>query len=233
MGKIFDAFNEEEILMCSSRYYFIKGYATGLKLESTLKALPLCFMTHSGQYRKTTVKLMGETRKEPYASHCLDVCSTLIALDLPLERDELDILLATALLHDVLEDQPQKFPEGGTEFMSLYGIDPRVLENVRVLTKHQGATWEELEEYFHRICEDRLCLMVKLADRGHNSSSLYVMKPERIRKYITEAKELVYKTASYGKMRYPEFSNGITILKSKIKSLINTAEALTADVEPE
>ena len=215
-----------EKYLYTETYMFIKGYATALKLGNTLKALPMCVIIHDGQYRKGKMEFENEQYQIPYVVHCLKVCSTLIALDLPLERHDLDILLAAALLHDTLEDQPQKFPHAGEEFMSQYGLDPEVLHLVKLVTKRTGASQEELRTYFNVISGNPLATLLKLSDRSHNSESMYEMTPEKIRKYIKESREGIYPMASYGKNHYPEFSNGITILKSKIESLVNTTEAL-------
>lgn len=207
-------------------YYFIKGYGTALLLPNTLKALPLGSRIHEGQYRKASTLRKETEEKIPYYVHCMKVCSTLISLDLPLDSREKDLLFASALLHDTLEDHPDKFPNGGTELMTEYGLSPEVLGIIKLLSKRSGATHEELAVYFQKIFGNKLALMIKVADRSHNTESLYVMTPEKIRKYIEETREFVLPMASRGKAHYPELSNGLTVLKSKIVSLIDTTEAM-------
>lgn len=221
-----EKFSETERILYAKPYNFIKGYCTALEYKNALKALPLCTMVHNGQYRRTTVDFMDTKYREPYCTHCLRVTSSLISLNLPLKHEELDVMLASALLHDTLEDQPQLFPDGGRELVKDFGLSEEVLENVKVLTKKPNGTKKEMELYFDGIKHNKLCLMIKLADRSHNTESLYVMTPEKIQEYIEESREDIFQIATYGKAHYPELSNGITILKSKIASLIDTTEAL-------
>lgn len=222
--KIVESYNTDESFLYDKTYLFIKGYATALNLNYTLKALPLARKFHNGQYRKGEVIIDGKSYKLPYVLHVLKVCSTIISLHLPLEERDLDILLASALLHDSLEDCKEYFPTGDTDLMTIYGFPKEVYQIVTSVSKRSGATEPELDEYFNKIKKNRLALVIKLADRSHNVEDLYVMKPEKIIKYIHETKDYLYPLATYGKANYPELSNGLTILKNKIRSLTEQAE---------
>ena len=67
-------------------------------------------------------------------------------------------------------------------------------------------------------------MLVKLADRSHNVEDLYNMKIEKIHKYVKETRTWIYPLCAYGKANYPELSNGLTILKNKIRSLTELTE---------
>lgn len=226
--KIIESFNVEEAFIYDNTYLFIKGYATALRLTQTLKALPLARRFHDGQHRKGTIEFKGVTYKIPYVAHVLNVCSTLIALDLPLNHDELDVLCAAALLHDSIEDAHDYIkPNGnGTELMSEYGVSEEVYKIVKLLSKKPGSTEEQLDIYFNNIKKNKLALLIKLADRSHNVEDLYNMKHEKIHKYIEETRTWIYPLATYGKANYPELSNGITSIKAKIRSSTDNTEAL-------
>lgn len=226
MMPIVDTYNCEEEYLYAKPYLFIKGYATAKNLVHTLKALPLARRVHNGQYRKGTVLVNGKECKLPYVLHCLKVASTLISLQLPLDDEELDILLAAGIMHDVIEDGEDVLTKNGQELLIEYGFPERVLGIIRLLSKYSGASRFELNVYFNAIKKDKLALLIKLADRSHNVEDLYNMKLEKIHEYVEETRAYIYPLCTYGKAHYPELSNGITILKSKIVSLTELTEAL-------
>lgn len=225
---IVESYNVDEEYLYNKTYLFIKGYAVGRKFQNTLKALPLARKIHNNQYRKGLVEVDGKIVHLPYILHCLKVCSTLIALDLPLDDEELDILYTCALLHDTLEDGD--FPKGGLEYHEDYGFPKRVGKIIKLLSKHAGSDEYELNEYFNALKKDKIALMVKLADRSHNVEDLYNMK--NIPKYIKETKDYFIGTSkqkslcAYGKQNYPALSGGITVLKAKILSLTEATQAI-------
>lgn len=209
-------FNEEEYPIYMKTYLFIKGFAHGCELQQTLKALPLARVLHDGQHRNAGA---------PYIIHPLKVCSTLISLGI---KD--DEILAASLLHDVVEDCESRLgnPES---LMSTYGFSQKVFDTVMLLTKESKCSKEQLDEYFDNIKTSPAALLIKLADRSHNSETLYVMKLERLNRYITETREYIYDLCKYGKMHYPCYSNAITVLKSKIVSLCNATEIIVQRYE--
>lgn len=224
--KLIETFNTDESWLYNDSYLFIKGYATGLELNQTLKALPLARKFHNGQYRKGEVVIKGQSYQLPYVLHVLKVCSTLISLHLPLSHEELDIMLASAILHDSLEDADTYFPDGGKELVSDYGFSSEIYEIVKMLSKKSGASEEDLDQYFNTIKKNKLATLIKLADRSHNVEDLYVMKPEKLHKYVKETRTWIYPLTTYGKANYPELSNGFTILKAKIVSLTECTETI-------
>ena len=230
---ILEEFNVEEEFLYNNTYLFIKGYATGLELNQTLKALPLARCLHNGQYRKGTITIDDKQYQLPYLLHVLKVCSTLISLKLCLTKDELDSLLAASLLHDVIEDCKEHFPDGGNELTTRYGFSPDVYLIVKSVSKLSGLNEEQLNEYFNDIKRNKLSLLIKLADRSHNVEDLYNMKPEKLHKYVTETRTWIYSLANYGKSYYPELSNGLNILKSKIVSLTECTETVVELYETE
>ena len=223
---IIESYDTTEEYLYSKPYLFIKGLAVGCKYTNTLKALPLARRFHNGQHRKGTVNVNGQDVHLPYVLHVLKVCSTLIALDLPMSHDELDILYTCAILHDSIEDAEQYFPKGGIELVTDYGFPKEVPEIITLLSKHSGADEFELSEYFNKIKKNKIALLIKMADRSHNVEDLYNMKIEKLHKYVKETRDYIYPLASYAKQNYPELSNGATVLKSKIVSLTEQAETI-------
>lgn len=227
MTPIVESYNVEEEFLYEKPYLFIKGYATALGLSNTLKALPLARKIHNGQYRKGPIKINGQEYRLPYLMHVLKVCSTLMSLHLPLSNEEMDILFAAAILHDAIEDAPEGFFRAdGYELVTNYEFPMEVYNVVKLVSKRSGATPEELNQYFNEIKKNKFALLIKMADRSHNVETLHSMKIEKLHKYVEETRRWIYPLSSYAKENYPELSNGVTILKSKIVSLIEETETL-------
>lgn len=221
---IIESYNVDEEYLYKDVYQYIKGVADALKLRYTAKALPLARRIHSGQYRKGQATINGQKVRLPYFLHCLKVCSTLIGFEFYLTDEEKDILYAAALLHDVVEERPDLFPRGGEELHDEYEFPARLVTIIKLLSKQSGADEYELNAYFNALKKDKLALLVKLADRSHNVEDLYNMK--NVKKYIEETRRYFLDAGicRYGKDHYPELSNGITQIKSKILSLIEEAD---------
>ena len=122
-------FENENGTMCvkAENYYNnISDYAERYNLENTKIALDLAIKLHDGQFRDGGA---------PYIIHPLEATNYLILLgiwspiykmELDSSHDEslakeiaykdLDVLLASMLLHDTLEDCKEKLPDGGNEF---------------------------------------------------------------------------------------------------------------------
>ena len=211
---IFTDFNKDEEIHYMKTYMFIKGYAVARDYDQTLIALAVARHMHDGQHRKEGL---------PYITHPLKVCSTLIIHGV---KD--DITLAAALLHDVLEDCQDKLPLGGKELLTEYGLDGEVLDIVKLLTKKSGLTEEELTVYFKNISKNPKALIIKLADRLHNSSTLYIFSPDKLKKYIKETNTFILPMASYGKNYYPRYTNIISGLKNSIFSMNHSMEIVVS-----
>ena len=93
-----------------------------------------------------------------------------------------DVTLAASLLHDVLEDCGDKLPLEGAELEVKYRISGEVVDIIRVLTKESGLDDHELSVYFKRIAENPKAALIKLSDRLHNSSTLYNLSYEKLKK---------------------------------------------------
>lgn len=223
---IIESYNVEEEYLYEKSYLYIKGRAQGRDWLNVLKALPLARKMHNGQYRKGMAIVDGKSVRLPYILHPLKVCSTLISLNLPMSDEELDILYACAILHDVLEDAEQYFPKGGIELVSDYGFPKEVYEIITLLSKHSGADEYELNAYFNAIKQNKYALLIKMADRSHNVEDLYNMTVEKLHKYCKETRRYIYPLSSYAKQNYPELSDGVTSLKSKIVSLTECTETV-------
>lgn len=212
-----DEFNENDTMKYIKPYMFIKGYAVGKNLNQTLIALSVARRLHEGQYRKDGT---------PYISHPLKVCSTLISYGI----DD-DTTLAASLLHDVLEDCEEKLPMGAKELMVKYKFSEEVVDIVTLLTKESGLDDYELSIYFKNIEGNPKAALIKLSDRLHNSSTLYNLSFEKLKKYLRETSMYLLPMASFCKNYYPEYTNAFSILKSSISSLNNSMTIMLKKTE--
>lgn len=218
------AYDESEFWMIQTPYEYIEFNAQHRHLLNTCIALPLARGLHSGTHRKSSLLKDGVAYRLPYVIHCLQVCRILMYLDLPLPDDELDVLLAAALCHDMIEDIP--FPEDGRELTARFHLDPRVYETVRLVSKRKDFTPEEEQAFFHGIESNRLALLVKLSDRSHNVEDLYNRSAWKVHEYIGETRNFYMPMCAYGLAHYPELKESIEVLQDKIECLTRVSEIL-------
>lgn len=120
------------------------------------KALEFATKKHEGQYF-----IDGTNR--PYIEHCEGVYIHLLTY-LPDNIEKRDIIGATALLHDTLEDTDTTYEE------LLENFGKEVADNVKALTKDEKLPYQDrLQDSINRIlATSKEAQMVKLADRYFN-----------------------------------------------------------------
>lgn len=218
------AYDKSEFWMIRWPYEYVEFYALNNKLMNTAIALPLARGLHDGTHRKSGIMKDGTFHRLPYVIHCLLVCRMLVDLKVPLSHDEEDILLASALCHDMIEDL--NFEDGGRELYTKYHLDPRVYETVKLVSKRRDFTTEEEKAHFRAIAENKLALLVKLSDRSHNVEDLYNRSAWKVHEYIDETRNYFLPMFDYAFEHYFELTPIIAILKDKIVSLTEASEIL-------
>ncbi|MEO0681971.1 MAG: bifunctional (p)ppGpp synthetase/guanosine-3',5'-bis(diphosphate) 3'-pyrophosphohydrolase, partial [Pseudomonadota bacterium] len=132
----------------------------------------------------------GQTRAsgEPYFNHPVEVAAILAELRLD------DASIATALLHDTIEDTPATYDEVGARFG---GEIADLVEGVTKITKlklgdasAQAEQAENLRKLLLAMSKDVRVLLVKLADRLHNMRTLQHLKKEKQEKKARETMEI-------------------------------------------
>ena len=215
-------FYEDEFWMIRTSYEFLEYYAEKHRLFNTAVALPLARGLHNGTYRKLPIIRNGVAHQPPYVIHCLTVCKMLADLWLPISAEEEDILLAAALCHDMIEDIP--FEDGGRELYTKYHLDQRVYQTVKLVSKRKDFTLEEEQAFFRGIKENRLALLIKLSDRGHNVTDLYNMSERKIQEYIGETRAYFLPMCDYARLHYPELDDVTEIMQDQLICLTKTVE---------
>lgn len=197
-------------------YSYIKGYATALNFQNTIKTLYFAREKHHGQNRKDG---------QPYIIHPLTMCSHAICLGL---KD--DILLASTLLHDVVEDCNVSLSE--------LPVDAEVKEVVKLLTYKKPARVEGItdfeyngliklakDKYYEQIADDETATLCKLLDRCHNVSSMAEsFTYEKIKSYITETRDYIIPLIRSAKEKWPIYNDVLFIFKYQIISVTDSIE---------
>lgn len=188
----------------SKELIYLKGMANGLGNEQTLLAINAAGILHKDQKRKGG---------GPYVEHPLRVATELSALGI---KD--DEILATALLHDVIEDcmiDSQTLEKD-------YHISPTVIKNVKALTKTKNLS---TEDYYNGIKKNPAAILVKISDRCHNVSTMgNAFSKEKIEEYIKETNDYVIPLCKYGRNYYPAYSDQIFVMKYHIQSINETLQ---------
>ncbi|MEM1314866.1 MAG: RelA/SpoT family protein, partial [Pseudomonadota bacterium] len=130
----------------------------------------------------------GQTRAsgEPYFNHPVEVAAILTELHLD------DASIATALLHDTIEDTPATYDEIAT----LFGKEvAELVDGVTKLTKLQlGSAQSEQAENLRKLLlamsKDVRVLLVKLADRLHNMRTLQHLPRHKQERKARETMEI-------------------------------------------
>jgi GTP diphosphokinase / guanosine-3',5'-bis(diphosphate) 3'-diphosphatase len=158
----------------------VKAYDPNANEEILNRAYVYAMKKHGAQKRASG---------DPYFSHPLEVAGILTSMRLDTST------IATALLHDTLEDTDAT-PE---EIEKLFGTDIlRLVQGVTKLSQIESkATTSESKqaENFRKLVlamsEDIRVLLVKLADRVHNMRTLhFIPKPEKRERIARETLEI-------------------------------------------
>jgi len=187
-------------------YTYIKGFATALRMEQTLKALSYAREKHQGQFRKSG---------DPYIVHPLTMACDALSMGI---KD--DNTIATILLHDVCEDCGVSLKE--------LPINNDVRRGVQLMTFTvlDGETKEDAKKrYYSMLIQSKEAVITKLIDRCHNVSSMAgAFSIEKLKSYITETRTYVFPLLRQAKDHYPEESDRLFTLKYHITSVIDAID---------
>lgn len=209
--------NGAEAAVCSDLYRYVEQYAVENRLRNTAISLPLvrrlAFCTNmvtESPFENAAAKLR----------HCLSMCRILIDLDIPLSWQETDILLSAALCHIL----PAGSRLHGEETKTL--LEPEVFHILALIRRNESISEAKQLVYIRNVQENRLALLLRLADRGNIVEQMHSFSGWRTRRYIYETRNVYLPMCIYGKEHYPELIAPISILMEKIRSLTEVAEIL-------
>ena len=150
------------------------------KLEEVRKSYELAKEIHKNQYRQSG---------EPYITHPLHVAYNLLNMEV-YDADS----ISAALLHDTIEDAEIEFTKEDVAEQ----INPTVAELVDGVTKMRRMNFSTTSEQafantrkiINGLTKDVRIIMIKLADRLHNMSTLEFKKPRKQKENAIETMEL-------------------------------------------
>lgn len=187
--------------MSRESFSLFRGELLGAKMYTALKALSIAEEAHEGIMRKDGVT--------PYIEHPMKVAS--ILYDLGITDEE---VIATALLHDVIEDceDNQIKLKIYTEFCASIGLAVTAVSKKKEYNN---------DEYYAEIKKYPNAILVKLADRCHNLSTLYNFTGEKKAKYIKETEDYIYPLIKYAQHTYYEYGSVLRTLDLWIETVVN------------
>ena len=155
----------------------IERYMTEEDSKKVYSAFILAAEAHDGVARKSG---------EPYVTHPLEVAR--ILADLHLDADS----LCAALLHDVIEDTEYSYNDIARQFGETVA---NLVEGVTKLStsdfkNKQEAGIASFQKMMQAMVKDYRVVLIKLADRLHNVSTLGSMPPSKQRRIAKETLEI-------------------------------------------
>lgn len=187
-------------------YTYIRGFATALRMEQTLKALTFAREKHLGQLRKSG---------EPYIVHPLTMACDAMSMGI---KD--DNIIATILLHDVCEDCGVSLQELPVNDVVRRGVQLMTFTVLDGETKEIAKT-----RYYNILIQSKEAVITKLIDRCHNVSSMAgTFSIEKLKSYIDETRTYVLPLLRQAKDHFPEESDRLFTLKYHITSVVDAID---------
>lgn len=183
-------------------YTYLRGVLTGAEMKESLKALQFARMKHKGQKRKDGTD---------YIVHPLRMACYAIGLGI---RD--DNIIATVLLHDVVEDC--------CVTLSALPVNDTIKMGVKYMTikplKGEEKTVTK-QRYFHELLESREAIVAKALDRYDNLSDMVgTLSDEAIVKNIKETEELLLPILKEAKEKWVDLSDVLFIMRENLYKLL-------------
>ena len=183
-------------------FTYLRGNLVGSKMNESLRALQYARDMHKDQKRKNGV---------PYIIHPLSMACYAVALGI-----EDDNVIATILLHDVVEDcgvSVDLLPfndiiKRGVKYMTVYKFDT---DRDKLETKAR---------YFKNLLESKEAVIAKAIDRYNNLSDMpFALSDSAIGKNIAETEVLLLPVLKEAKEKWIEISDILFVLRTNIRSI--------------
>ncbi|MBQ0001381.1 MAG: HD domain-containing protein [Clostridiales bacterium] len=214
-----------------AKYQAVKNHAEERELLHVLLALPLVRGIMS-QTMDTVKSPADKNRYLAYFQHCLSVAQMLIDLNFNLTKQEEDIALAAAICHILPENETSvNFDNLEDKLTGEYGFDENVAKIVRLITRANGMSEVETRVFYQNIQQNKLALVLRLADRGNLVERLYGISSWTAHEYIYETRTYFFPMCIYAKEHYPEISGQIGVLMEKMRCHIEVSEILLSRYE--
>ena len=187
---------------------YVKTTAKNFKLVNSLKALEFAVKAHEGQKRKKS--------NVPYIYHPLNLACHALAMGI--KEDE---IIATCLLHDVIEDCGKKLEE--------LPVNDETKELVRLMShiKTNDANRDQIMgDYYEAIGKNPKVALIKCIDRCNNLTTMsWGLSRERIYRMIIETEKYYPKLLKIVKDT-PEYNDAAFLLQYQIESMLDIYKRL-------
>lgn len=181
-------------------FTYAKGFFHGANMKQSLEALTYMRARHTGQTRSSG---------ERYIIHPLRMACNAMALGI-----DNDDLMATILIHDVVEDTHVAVDD--------LPFNDSVRRSVKYMTvtKFDGELKSVTKNrYYHNLLEDANALICKGFDRQDNLSTITDLEEKAIVKNILETNILLLPKMKEAKEKWPSLSNILHTLRTNIKNM--------------
>lgn len=195
----------------------MKTIAQMRDLKETYQALNFMKEQHRGQYRK---KNRFSNELIEYINHPLLMACHAHAL-----RIDDDTILASILLHDVVEDTDIMLEDPP------FSDDVKCIVNLLTFTVPEGMKKEDAKKiYYEKIKENGKACIIKVIDRCNNVSTMAgSFTKEKLLEYIDETEIYIFPVLDVLKHDYPEYADVAFLIKYQLLSLIETMKYLLVD----
>ena len=190
-------------------YTYLRGFLVGAGLTQSLTALQFAREAHKDQTRKNGT---------PYIVHPLSMACYAAALGL---QD--DNIIATILLHDVVEDcgvPAEHLPVGEVvrHAVRRMTITPFPTDKDKIETKRR---------YFTELLDSKEAVIGKAIDRYMNLTDMpFALSEDAIVKNVVETEELLLPILKQAKEKWAELSDVLFVLRTNIRSVNDILRAL-------
>jgi (p)ppGpp synthase/HD superfamily hydrolase len=189
---------------------FYRGYFEGYKMDQSLKALDLAMKFHTGSRKGGA----------PEVTHQFEIVNLLIQLlQGHCKSKQIDEIIASGFLHDVVEDYPDRF--SFDDLSKNFSKD--VYRTVKAVTKpadFDKYSETDHEKYYKQILKIPEAVLVKLGDRIQNVQTIGGLKLDRQKEYVVEVEEHFLPMLKKARRLYPNFSSILVALREILRRQI-------------
>ena len=186
----------------------MKATAGNFRLANTLKAIDYAVEAHEGQTRKKS--------DIPYIYHPLNMACHALSMGI-----KEDVVIASILLHDVIEDCGKQISE--------LPVCDEVKDIVMLLTRDStdDKTRDSvMEEYYDAICTNPKAALVKCIDRCNNLTTMsWGLSRDRIYRMIMETEKYYPELLKTIKLT-TDYNDAAWLLKYQIESMLDIYKRL-------
>ncbi|MBR3256182.1 hypothetical protein IKG10_00730 [Candidatus Saccharibacteria bacterium] len=191
------------------KYTYLRGVCSDDKHPNLIVALGFAYERHRGQNRKSG---------EPYIDHPFTLACDAVGMGM---ND--DILLATLVLHDVLEDTPTIATD-----LPVNDDVKRAVECMTVRRLPGESKYDTKNRYYSMLARNKYAVIGKGLDRRNNLGTMAGIMPKvSIVKNCYETWFILLPLLGDAKTKWPEYSNQLHTIRTDIAALTKTLVVLT------